>query len=170
MPEIDLRKNILVSGSFRIVVITLSFFVSWIIARYLGVELKGEYSYVITLGGFIWIVLDLGLYHSFPYLLRKNPAKTISVFSWTLYTFVAENLVLIALGLAFLPFWNRVMGYQFQPFYFVLFVLYLTLTKAFMQLQGLHIGRDKILHNSISTLLNTGFCLLLLLAAFMVLS
>jgi len=61
MPGINLKKNILLGGSSRLLIMGLSFLCSWISARFLGVELKGQYSYLVTLGGFIWMVPQLSL-------------------------------------------------------------------------------------------------------------
>jgi len=58
MAGINLKKNILMGGSFRAIIMIFSFFCSLITARYLGVELKGEYSYLVTVGGFLWMILD----------------------------------------------------------------------------------------------------------------
>lgn len=158
MPEINLKKNILLSGSFRIVVLVLAFFASWISARYLGVELKGKFSYITTLGGFVWMVLDLGLFRSYPYLIRKNPDKVNTLFAWTLLTFILETTVLLMLGIGLLGFWNNVLSFPFDPLYMVLFVGYITLTKAFMQLQSLYVGLDKILVSSLAYFSNSLVC------------
>lgn len=161
MPEINLRKNILLSGSFRIVVLGLAFVASWISARYLGVELKGKFSYLTTLCGFIWIVLDLGLYRSYPYLIRKFPAKVKSLFAWTLFTFILETAVLLFLGLGLMGFWNSVLSFSFNPLYIALVVGYITLTKAFMQLQSLYVGLDRVLTSSLAHFSNALICVLI---------
>ncbi len=167
MPKINLKKNILLSGSFRIVITALSFFISWISARFLGVELKGEYSYVITLGGFAWMVMDLGLSSSYPYLARKYPQRLGHLYNWTIFSTLAEIALLLALGLGFRGFWSRLLGYEFPPLYLALFVLYISLTKAFWQLQNFFIGLDRVLNHSLAVLANTGICLLLLSAGFL---
>ena len=170
MPVINLKKNILLSGSFRIVITALSFCMSWISARFLGVELKGEYSYVITLGGFIWMVLDMGLSNSFPYLARKYPLRMAGLYSWTVFSTLAEIVALLALGLGLRGFWSRVLGYEFSPLYLSLFVLYVSLTKAFWQIQNFFIGLDRILNHSLAALANTGISLLLLSLGFLLVS
>ena len=115
MPGINLKKNILLGGSSRLLIMGLSFLCSWISARFLGVELKGQYSYLVTLGGFIWMALDLGLYRSYPYLIRKNPDKLNSLLGWTILSFVLETLLLAVLGLGLLRFWNSILGFVFDP-------------------------------------------------------
>lgn len=75
MSKIDLKKNILTSGSFRALIMITSFFTSFMSARYLGVEIKGVYSYLYTVVGFAWLILDMGVYRSIPYLVRKFPDK-----------------------------------------------------------------------------------------------
>ena len=166
MPAINLKKNILLSGSFRIIVLAMSFVFSWISARYLGVELKGKYSYFVTLGGFIWIVLDSGLYRSYPYLIRKHKEKISSMFAWTVITFIAETLVLLALGLGLLNYWSSLMGFSFSRLTMVLFICFITITKAFMQMQSLYMGMDRILDHSVSHFLNTTICLALLFVGY----
>ncbi|MDY0152432.1 MAG: oligosaccharide flippase family protein [Candidatus Cloacimonas sp.] len=169
MPTINLKKNIIMSGGFRVVVMLLSFLISWITARYLGVELKGKLSYIITLGGFIWLVMDFGLYRSYPYLIRKHPDKTGSMYAWTIISFTVETIVFLALGLGFISFWNGMLGYQFNPLIMGMFIVFMTMTKAFMQLQGLYMGMDKIFDNSVAYLMNSAICLLILIAAYFLL-
>ena len=71
MNEIDLKKNILTSGSFRVLIMIASFFTSFMSARYLGVEIKGEYSYLLTTTGCAWAILDMGISKSIPFLARS---------------------------------------------------------------------------------------------------
>ncbi|MDD2228765.1 MAG: oligosaccharide flippase family protein [Candidatus Cloacimonetes bacterium] len=170
MSAINLKKNIIMSGGFRIIVLILTFLISLITARYLGVELKGKLSYIITLGGFIWLVMDFGLNRSYPYLIRKHPDKTVSMYAWTIISFVIETLVLLALGLGFNSFWNGILGYDFNPLIMAMFILFMTMTKAFMQLQGLYMGMDKIFANSIAYLMNTAISLVILIGAYFFLS
>ncbi len=170
MPDINLKKNILLSGSFRIVITALSFCMSWISARFLGVELKGEYSYVVTLGGFGWMVLDMGLSNSYPYLARKFPQRLAGLYSWTVFSTLVEIAVLLSLGLGLRGFWSRVLGYEFSALYLGLFVLYVSLTKAFWQLQNFFIGLDRVLNHSLAALANSGICLLLLSLGFLLVS
>lgn len=170
MAEIDLKKNILLSGSFRIVIIALTFCISWISARFLGVELKGQYSYVITLGGFFWMVLDLGIFHSYPYLARKFPQRLANLYGWTVFSTSLEIAVLLALGLGFRPFWNQLLGYEFSPLYLILFVLYVSFTKALMQLKAFFIGLDRILNHSLAAVINSSLCLLLVSLGFLLVS
>lgn len=161
MPGINLKKNILLGGSSRLLIMGLSFLCSWISARFLGVELKGQYSYLVTLGGFIWMVLDLGLYRSYPYLIRKNPDKLNSLLGWTILSFVLETLLLAVLGLGLLRFWNSILGFVFDPLSMLLFIGFITLTKLFMHLQSLYMGMDRIGLHSLGHILNSLTCLLL---------
>ncbi len=166
MSQINLKKNIAVSGGFRVVILVLSFCVSWLSARYLGVEGKGRLSYLMTMGGFIWAVLGMGLNHSYPYLIRKNPDKRSDLYAWTLLQFVFETLIFLAVGLGLIKFWNKVLSFDFTPLYMALFVIYITFTKAVMQMQAFYIGVDKVFQSSMAHLINTGSCLLLLMAGF----
>ncbi|MBP9036823.1 MAG: polysaccharide biosynthesis C-terminal domain-containing protein [Candidatus Cloacimonas sp.] len=167
MSQINLKKNIITSGSFRIVILILSFLISWISARYLGVTLKGEYSYLITLCGFMWTVLDLGVYRSYPYIVRKRPDEVQTLFGWTIITMFFEIVVMTSIGVAFLDFWNKLIGYQLSPVKIIFLVMFVSLNKAFMQLQAIYMGMNRVLENSISHfLISVVFFILLLIGYF----
>ncbi len=167
MSQINLKKNIITSGSFRIVILILSFLISWISARYLGVTLKGEYSYLITLCGFMWTILDLGVYRSYPYIVRKRPDEVQTLFGWTIITMFFEIVVMTSIGVAFLDFWNKLIGYQLSPVKIIFLVMFVSLNKAFMQLQAIYMGMNRVLENSISHfLISVVFFILLLIGYF----
>ena len=65
-----------------------------------------------------------------------------------------------------IKFWNQVLSFDFTPLYMALFVIYITFTKAVMQMQAFYIGVDKVFQSSMAHLINTGSCLLLLMAGF----
>jgi len=159
----------MMGGSARLIIMILAFFSSWISARYLGVELKGQYSYLVTMGSFIWMVLDLGLYHSYPYLIRKSPGKVNNLFGWSVLTFLAETILLCAIGLILINFWSRALGFDFNPVYMLAFVALVTLRKFFMQMQSLYLGLDKIWLHSIGQLINSATFLLLILLGYLLL-
>lgn len=166
MAGINLKKNILMGGSFRAIIMVFSFFSSLITARYLGVELKGEYNYLITVGSFLWTLLDLGIYRSYPYLIRKFPNKINNLFKWATLTFIIEIVVLSCTGLLFINFWSKVLSYNFKPIYMLLFIGYMTFSKYFMQLQSIFMGMDRIIDQSIGDLLYGGLTFLLFLIGF----
>ena len=166
MNKVNLKHNILMSGSFRIVVLVLSFITSVFSTRYLGVELKGKLSYLITISGFIWMVLDFGLYRSFPYLVRKFPDKVNSLFYWILLQFLINLSVLTVLGLSLLQFFSGVMGYAFSPVYMVLFVCLIAFAQLTTQLQSLYLGLNKIWKHSLAQLMNALIMLTLVLAGY----
>jgi len=166
MSSINLKKNILTSGSFRIVIMVVSFLSGWISARYLGVELKGKYSYLMTMSVFIWMVLDMGLFRSYPYLVRKNLNYLDTLFSWSTLKFLAESLLLIGLGLLFRQFWGSVLGYSFSPVYIFLFVGLITLSQYAMQLNFLLLGLDKVLQVSVTQLINAVILFIIILGCF----
>jgi len=168
MKEINLKKNILVSGSFRLIVMFISFFVSWISARYLGVELKGKYSYLLTISGFIWLILDLGVYRSYPYFVRKYPLRLQQLFSLSAFSYVVETLFLVILGLLLIKPLSTLIGFQFSAPYMFLWVLTITFTKFNMQLSGLYLGMDKVFDHSMSNFGSTLLFLLLLLTGLIV--
>ncbi|MEN6445197.1 MAG: polysaccharide biosynthesis C-terminal domain-containing protein [Candidatus Cloacimonas sp.] len=167
MSQINLKKNIITSGSFRIVILVLSFLISWISARYLGVTLKGEYSYLITLCGFMWTILDLGVYRSYPYIVRKHPDEVQTLFGWTILTVFFEIVVMTSIGVAFLDFWNKLIGYQLSPVKIIYLIMFVSLNKAFMQLQAIYMGMDRVLENSLSHfIISAVFFVLLLIGYF----
>jgi len=166
MAGINLKKNILMGGSFRAIIMVFSFFSSLITARYLGVEFKGEYNYLITLGSFLWTLLDLGIYRSYPYLIRKFPNKINNLFKWATLTFIIEIVVLSSTGLLLINFWSKVLSYNFKPIYMLLFIGYMTFSKYFMQLESIFMGMDRIVDQSIGDLLYGGLTFLLFLIGF----
>ncbi|HPH93418.1 MAG TPA: polysaccharide biosynthesis C-terminal domain-containing protein [Candidatus Cloacimonas sp.] len=166
MSRINLKKNIITSGSFRIIILVFSFLISWISARYLGVILKGEYSYLITLGGFIWIILDFGVYRSYPYLVRKYPEEVQTMFGWTILTMFLEIIILITLGVAFLDYWNKLIGYRLTVTKIIFLVIYISFSKTFMQLQAIYLGMDRVLENSISHFLISAIYFVLLVIGY----
>jgi len=155
------------SGGFRIIILILGFCFSLVTARYLGVELKGKLSYLITIGGFAWVVLDLGLYRSYPYLIRKHPDKVSGLFAWAILSFVVETLVLSLLCVGFTNFWNSLLGTNFSLTSLLLLVGFITMTKALMQLQGLYLGMDKVFDSSLAYMLNSMLCLALVLGGYL---
>ncbi|MFO7660535.1 MAG: oligosaccharide flippase family protein [Candidatus Cloacimonadaceae bacterium] len=166
MSKVNLKHNILMSGSFRIIVLVISFVTSVFSTRYLGVELKGKLSYLITISGFVWMVLDLGLYRSFPYLVRKFPDKVSSLFYWILLQFFINLAVLTVLGLSLLQFFSGVIGYAFSPVYMILFVCLITFAQLATQLQSLYLGLNKIWKHSLAQLLNALIMLTLVLTGY----
>jgi O-antigen/teichoic acid export membrane protein len=169
MGEINLKRNILMSGSFRIIVMVITFLTSVVSTRYLGVELKGKFSYLITISGFIWMVLDAGLYRSFPYLVRKFPDKLGSLYYWVLLQFLINLAVLTTLGLSLLQFFSGLIGYAFSPVYMVLFVCLIAFSQLIMQLQSLYLGLNKIWNHSLAQLLNSLVMLFLVLGGYFLL-
>lgn len=162
MSEINLKKNIILSSSFRMVVLVLSFLMGWVSTRYLGVDLKGKQGYLVTIGSFGWMILDLGLFRSYPYLVRKYPEKYGSLLKWSILTFIAETWLFLLLGIFLMNFWSRILDFEFNLVYIVYFIGFITATQVFMQIQGLYVGRDDIYHSSMGYFLNSlvGFALM----------
>lgn len=162
MAEINLKKNIILSSSFRSVVLVLSFLMGWVSTRYLGVDLKGRQGYLITIGSFGWMILDMGLFRSYPYLVRKYPEKYDTLLKWSMLTFIAETAILGFLGLAFLRLWSRILDFDFSLLYIIYFVGFITVSKVLMQVQSLFVGLDDIYHSSVGYFLNSfvGFALM----------
>lgn len=153
MAEINLKKNILISGLFRILNMVLILLTSWLSTRYLGVELKGQYSYIITLAGFTWIVLDLGIHKTYPYLIRKEPQQLSALFTWSYILFGVELLVLGSVAFLFLPTWSKLMSFPFTELSMSMFILYIVLSQLYNHMQMFYLGQDKIKASAIRQLI-----------------
>jgi len=169
MTQINLKKNILFSGSTRAVVVLLTFLTSIFTARYLGVELKGKLSFLTAISGFVWMFLDFGLYRTYPYIIRKNPEKTNTLFDWTAAQFVIFSVILISIGLLFKDFWTTLIGFQFNSLYIVLFAFMITIPMLNMQLQNMYLGQNRIVNHSLAQLINTILLLLFVLNGYLLL-
>ncbi|MCB5229597.1 MAG: oligosaccharide flippase family protein [Candidatus Cloacimonetes bacterium] len=162
MAEIDLKKNIFISASFKAVTMLLAFLAGWISTRFLGVELKGQYSYLITISSFAWIVLDLGIHKTYPYLIRKGPHNSNLLYTWSLLQFGVEFILLAGLGLAFTPFFSSVLDFSFTPAIIALVAGAISLTKLQLHMQAYYLGQDKVKLNSWWQTLNSLVMLLVL--------
>lgn len=148
MPGINLKRNIMVSGAFRILIMAVIFLTSWLSTRYLGVELKGKYSYLVTIAGFAWMILDLGINKTYPYILRKEPEQAGNLIIWSFLLFGAQVLVLGLLGQLFLPFWSKFLGYGLDPLSLWLLIGLITLTQLHNHMQMFYLGLDWVKENS----------------------
>ncbi|MDF2613513.1 MAG: hypothetical protein K0S71_1299 [Clostridia bacterium] len=94
------------------ILVILGLVTSIIINRYLGPSLKGEYAYVLNLINILSLVLNLGIYHSYPYNRKnsgvdiKNRYFGISFYQYFAYMFISviiiiffrdRNVIIIAL-------------------------------------------------------------------------
>ncbi|MDZ4122550.1 MAG: oligosaccharide flippase family protein, partial [Candidatus Cloacimonadaceae bacterium] len=149
MAQINLKRNIMVSGSFRIVNMVIILLTSWLSTRYLGVELKGQYSYLVTLAGFIWIVLDMGIHKTYPYLLRMEPESQNQLFTWTYTLFFIILLGLGGLGMMFLPWLSGLLSFPMSIFGWWVFVFLIAFYQLSAHLQMLYLGKDLVKANSI---------------------
>jgi O-antigen/teichoic acid export membrane protein len=153
MAAINLKRNIMVSGTFRIVNMVIMFLTSLLSTRYLGVELKGQYSYLTTLVAFGWMTLDIGISKTYPYLLRKDEACLPRLFTWTCILFVGELLLLGSLGAFFLPRVSSLLSYHFSFTGWWVFISLIIVSQLMNQLRMLYLGMDRILDNSMVELL-----------------
>ena len=149
MAEINLKRNIMVSGGFRIVNMIIILLTSWLSTRYLGVELKGQYSYLVTLVGFIWIVLDMGIHKTYPYLLRTDPDCQAGLFTWTYILFALQIVVVGVLGSVLLPFVSNLIAYQFSIRVWWIFVCLIAFYQLSAHLQMYYLGLDRVSSNSL---------------------
>ena len=70
--------------------------VSVILARYLGLVLRGEFAFIMQASGVLAIVLGLGFSHAFPYFFRQNP--TTDTYHKFVQLFVVQFLLYAAAG------------------------------------------------------------------------
>jgi O-antigen/teichoic acid export membrane protein len=167
MAEINLKKNILISASFRVLIMGLSFLTGWISTRFLGVELKGRYSYLITIMSFTWIALDLGIHKTYPYLIRKEASRQNQLFTWSILQFIAEFTLIASLGLLFTPFLRELLNYPFQSLTVLLMAGAISLTKLSQHMQMIYYGQDRIGRCSLYQFLNSLVMLLLVALGWM---
>ncbi len=155
MAEINLKKNIIISSIFRVLVMFLAFLTGWISARFLGVELKGQYGYLITISSFAWLILDLGIHKTYPFLLRKEAQQANILFTWSILQFVCELVLISALGLGFMPLISKLLKFDFTPQIVLLVAAVIALTKLNMHMQMYYLGQDKVKQNSYYQTLNS---------------
>lgn len=162
MSSINLSKNIFISASSRIAVMALAFFTSLISTRFLGVELKGQYSYLITISSFAWLLLDLGISKTYPYLIRKEPQRKDILFTWSLLQAVLEFSFLCGVGLTLTPLFTRWLRFGFTMPIVLLTAGAIAFTKLALALQMYFVSQDKVKQNSAIQILQ-GFSMLMLL-------
>lgn len=83
-----------------------SFIANMLLTRYLGTELKGDYTYILNMASMIAILAGAGIYHSIPYFNRQNndPHKTlleytnIFVFQCILYAVICTVIGVLTPG------------------------------------------------------------------------
>ena len=168
MSGINLKKNIIISSFYRVLVMFLSFLTGWISTRFLGVELKGQYGYLITISSFTWLIIDLGIHQTYPYLLRKEPEKGDILFTWSLLQFCCEILFFSAVGLALMPLLSRLLKFDFTPTIIVLVSGVISLTKLNMHMQTYYLGRDKVKYSHICQTLNSLMMLIVVVLGYLV--
>ncbi|HNT52934.1 MAG TPA: oligosaccharide flippase family protein [Candidatus Syntrophosphaera sp.] len=149
MAGINLTRNVLVSGTFRVLNMALMFVTSIICTRYLGVELKGQYSYLTTLVGFAWMALDLGISKTYPYYLRKDEGCLSAFYTWSFVVFALALAVLGGLGAALLPRLNRLVSFSFSPAGWWIFIALIAFSQLTNQLRMVFLGLDKVKFNAV---------------------
>jgi len=117
--------------------------------RYLGVELKGKYSYLVTLAGFIWIVFDMGIHKTYPYLLRTEPKSQNQLVTLTYTLFFALFFSLGVVGMMVLPWLSELMSFPMSIFSWWIFVILIAFYQLNAHLQMLYLGKDLVKANSI---------------------
>lgn len=168
MAEINLKKNIIISSIFRALVMFLAFLTGWVSTRFLGVELKGQYGYLITISSFAWLILDLGIHKTYPFLLRKEAQQANILFTWSILQFACELVLISALGLGFMPAISKLLKFDFTPQIVLLVAAVIALTKLNMHMQMYYLGQDKVKLNSYYQTLNSLIMLITLILGYFV--
>lgn len=82
----------------KVVMLSVGFFTTAFVNRYLGAELKGEYAYIMNVVSFAAIIGNMGFYQSYPMSRRNNmpdiTKKYINVFAF-------QFLIYFAIAIAF---------------------------------------------------------------------
>ncbi len=83
------------------IILVLGVLSSVFINRYLGPSLKGEYAYLLNIIDLLVLILNLGIYHSYPFYKRKkvddiqDKYTSIIAFQFLIYTIVSIILFFI---------------------------------------------------------------------------
>jgi O-antigen/teichoic acid export membrane protein len=142
----------MLSGSFRVLNMAIMFFTSVLSTRYLGVELKGQYSYLSTLVAFSWMALDLGLNKTYSFLLRKNGKSLNTLFTWSYILFAVELVIIGSLGAIFLSKLNILLSFDFSYYGWAIFVALILVSQLMNQIQMIFLGLDKVMAKSMLSL------------------
>lgn len=167
MSEINLKRNIMLSGSFRVINMAIMFLTSVLTTRYLGVELKGQYSYISTLVAFGWMALDFGINKTYPYLLRKGEECLNTLFTWSFILFSTELVLLGSLGALFLSKVNILLAFDFSYFGWWVFITLILVSQLMNQMQMILLGLDKVMSKSMLSLSYHVVTILLIGVAFL---
>lgn len=136
----------------KILVVSISLLVSIFINRGLGVELKGEYTYIINLVELLYIILCFSLGQTYSTFKKKMGEKIDTTF--VILTLAHSITVLIA-GLIIVQFVNADNGYAI--------VILTALSIANMNFSMLAVIKDSVKRNAIVTVSNIVYLLLLVL-------
>lgn len=99
----------------KIYVVIMGVFSTAFLTRYLGIELRGDFSYVIQINSMVILVLSMGLNQSYSYYYRKLNRKIYSEFL-NIYSFQLVIYLCVFVGLSF---WIR----KFSILYFYVCLL-----------------------------------------------
>lgn len=90
----------------KVLYAALTFIANAIVARALGVELKGDYTWVINMANLVAIVAGLGIYQSIPFFKRQDGDNTdivqeyvnIFIFQFLIYVLIASGVIFFFKG------------------------------------------------------------------------
>lgn len=163
MSQINLKKNIALSSTSKVLTLVVAFVTNWFLARYLGPELRGKYVYLITLNSIIWMFLDLGVHKSYPYLLQKHKASINSLYKLNIITFIAGVVAVLILYFTAGDFFSGLVNHAYPRYIILTLGLYIICYQFFMRTQTLQLGSDRVREYAIWALLpNLAFMLLII--------
>ena len=82
----------------KILYCAFSFFANILITRFLGVEFKGQYTYILNTASMLSILAGMGIYHSIPYFNRKNQDTEQTLYEY-MNIFVFQCLFYALIGI-----------------------------------------------------------------------
>lgn len=88
----------------KIYVVLIGLGSSILLARYLGVESRGEYSYIIQVVSIVTIVLNIGMHQSYSYFYRQNKDNLFQKYS---SIFISQFLLNVVLALGVILYTNN---------------------------------------------------------------
>jgi len=96
-----LKNQYVVSLATKVFIVLLGLLISIFINRYLGPSLKGEYSYILNIINILVLILNLGIYQSYPFYKRSDEEECKSkFFSIVIIQFLLYLTIAIILSIA----------------------------------------------------------------------
>ena len=145
------------SVSYKLFAVLLGFVNSIIINRYLGVELRGEYTTILNYANLLQLVLSLGLGNAYPAFRKANPKAAYRFF---LFVSLAQSFLYLVISLLI---------FGVTGSYSALLIMVLAVAQVFDN-QGTFIAlvEDVLTRNRLQVLVAIAYTLLLLIMFFFI--